>query len=120
MEQIRESQIIPTSKVAPNPYVSPPRDYRLNTDSIDILDTLKPVIQETLVSDDTNTSGANYGDAVNDAAQLPAVPHIISIKEQIVNVHDDGTTTIDVVLNVEDVKDVTEYDIRVAKDAGNL
>lgn len=126
MEQIRESQIIPTRVVQPNPYAAPPRDYRLHTDGADALAHVKPIIQETVVPGNSGNSGTitppniNYGDVINDAAQRPAVPHIISIKQQVVNIHDDGTITIDVILNVEDIAGVTEYDIRVAKDAGNL
>jgi hypothetical protein len=125
MEQIRATQIIPVRELNQNPYVAPPKDLELNTKeangtavpktSIDVPTNSGVDIEPVL-----NPGGLNYGDALNDAAQLPAVPHIISVKGQIVNMHDDGTSTIDLVLNIEDITGVTEYDIRIAKDAGNL
>src|SRR5690349_15289756 len=109
MEQIRESQITPNRDLQPNPYVAPPRDLRLNTDGKDVLANIRPAVQENVGHSDTTSAGSdegvgsiplppgiNYGDGLNDAVQLPAVPHIISVKEQIVNIHDDGTITIDV------------------------
>lgn len=125
MEQIRATQIIPVRELNQNPYVAPPKDLELNTKeangtaipkaSIDV-----PADSGVDIAPVLNPGGLNYGDALNDAAQPPAVPHIISIKEQIVNMHDDGTSTIDLVLNIENITGVTEYDIRIAKDAGNL
>jgi hypothetical protein len=125
MEQIRATQIIPVRELNQNPYVAPPKDLSLNTKEVNGTSIPKASIDvatQTGVDHDPvlNPGGLNYGDALNDAAQPPTVPHIISVKEQIVNMHDDGTSTIDLVLNIEDIKGVTEYDIRIAKDAGNL
>lgn len=127
MAQIRATQIIPVRELEQNPYVSPPRDLALNTKEGNGTAAPKTSLTVPLAPAGENiapvvTPGGlnNYGEGLNDAAQPPAVPHIISVKQQIVNIHDDGTSTIDVILNVEDVKGVTEYDIRVAKDAGNL
>jgi hypothetical protein len=125
MEQIRATQIIPVRELSQNPFVAPPKDLELNTK-----ESNGTVVPKASISVPTNTGidydpvlnpgGLSYGDGLNDAAQPPAVPHIIGIKEQIVNMHDDGTSTIDLVLKIEDIPGVTEYDIRIAKDAGNL
>jgi hypothetical protein len=125
MEQIRATQIIPVRELSQNPYVAPPKDLELNTKEANGTAVPKASIEvptNTGVDHDPvlNPGGLNYGDSLNDAAQPPAVPHIINIKEQIINMHDDGTSTVDLVLNIEDIKGVTEYDIRIAKDAGNL
>jgi hypothetical protein len=125
MEQIRATQIIPIRELNQNPYVAPPKDLELNTKEANGTAVPKASISvpsNTGVDYDPglNPGGVNYGDALNDAAQPPAVPHIIGVKEQIINIHDDGTSTIDLVLNIENINGVTEYDIRIAKDAGNL
>jgi hypothetical protein len=123
MEQIRATQIIPIRELSQNPYVAPPKDLELNTKEANGTTVSKTTIDApsnigTSVAPVLNPGGANYGDSLNDAAQLPAVPHIINIKQQIINMHDDGTSTIDLVLNIENITGVTEYDIRIAKDAG--
>jgi len=125
MEQIRATQIIPVRELSQNPFVAPPKDLELNTK-----ESNGTVVPKASISVPINTGidydpvlnpgGLSYGDGLNDAAQPPAVPHIIGIKEQIVNMHDDGTSTIDLVLKIEDIPGVTEYDIRIAKDNGNL
>jgi hypothetical protein len=126
MEQIKANQIIPARELEQNPFVAPPRDFNLNTTAAN-----GTAEQRSKLSIPTGVSGEDisqgidpgkidYGNQLGDAAQYPPVPHIKSIKEQIVNMHDDGSFTIDVVLNVEDIAGITEYDIRVAKDAGNL
>lgn len=125
MEQIRATQIIPVRELDQNPYVAPPKDLELNTKQANGTAVPKAsiAVPETSGVDYDpvlNPGGLNYGDGLNDAAQPPAVPHIIGVKAQIVNMHDDGTSTIDLVLDIEDINGVTEYDIRIAKDAGNL
>lgn len=126
MEQIRATQIIPVRELEQNPYVPPPRDLKLNTKepsgAIPKNNLAVPLNAEgeNIASAQSPAGSSDYGDGLNDAAQPPAVPHIISVKQQIVNMHEDGTATIDVILNVEDIKGVTEYDLRVAKNAGNI
>jgi hypothetical protein len=128
MSQIRESQIIPSRELEQNPYVSPPRDLALNTvqsngQTPSKANTSVPIDTTPRgedISQVVNPGGIDYGIGHNDAVQPPSTPHIISVKQQIVNMHDDGTVTIDLILVLEDIVGCTEYDIRVGKDAGNL
>lgn len=125
MEQIRANQIIPERELDQNPYVAPPRDFNINTKESKGTTTQRTTPINTTptgtdISQGIDPGKIDYGDKLGDAAQYPPVPHIINVKEQIVNMHDDGSFTIDVILNVEDIPGITEYDIRVAKDAGNL
>lgn len=50
----------------------------------------------------------------------PRPPAILGVQEQIISYQPDGTTKIDLILQIEDVSGAVEYDIRVAKDSGNL
>lgn len=118
MDQIRENQIIPSRQLEQNPDVAPPKDFYLNVMEPQVVSS--PQSTNNSPNIDQGLTGNNYGDQFNDSVQLPATPAIISIKEQIVNIHEDGTASIDVILIVQDITNITEYDLRVAKDAGNL
>lgn len=121
MEQVRADQIIPVTEKDQNRFFAPPRDLVIST---------KEAPEKTKISTEQedvsggistpSTGGTDYGDNLNDTVQLPATPAIKGVKSQIVNIADDGTVTIDIVLDVQDIPGITEYDIRVAKDAGNL
>lgn len=117
MSQIRADQIISVPEKEQNKYFAPPRDLVIPT---------KPAVepnqqtgQEEAVTT-SSTGGVNYGESLNDTVQNPATPAIKGIKSQTVVIAEDGKITIDVVLDVQDLPGITEYDIRVAKDAGNL
>lgn len=123
MDQIRENKIISPGEVEQNPFFAPPRDLIISTKESTAARNAGTSSQTTIQEQDAFIVGAgaiDYGQGSNDAAQSPSTPAIIGIKEQIVNIGDDGKATIDVILIVEDIKGVTEYDIRVAKNAGNL
>jgi hypothetical protein len=51
---------------------------------------------------------------------LPATPSLIGIKSQTVKIKDDGTYAIDVVINVEDIAGVSDYEVRISKGAGSI
>lgn len=121
MEQIRADQIISVAEKEQNRYFTPPRDLIISTQPAP--DITPKATEESDFSAGVSTSsagGTNYGDSLNDTVQNPPTPAIKGVKSQIVNIADDGTITIDVVLDVQDIPGITEYDIRVAKDAGNL
>lgn len=124
MNQIRSTQIIPIKEISQNPFVAPPRDLTLNTKESNGNTTTAPNLVELLRTasraEGVASHALDYGAALNDATAPPGVPAIIGVKKQSVNMHDDGTSTIDLVLNVQDIPGITEYDIRVAKDAGTL
>lgn len=68
----------------------------------------------------TPNVGAMPGDAIEQPTPRPSVPTtpaLIRIKSQTINMKDDGTATVDVVLEVEDIKGVTDYEVRISKDA---
>src|SRR5215217_4269248 len=119
MTQIKENQIISSPTPERNPVVSPPRDLAFT-----VVDNAKSSAQSVLspsLQQATNTEvqSTNYtGDIA--AIQNPATPAILSVKSQIVNMQDDGTSTINVVLVVQDISGVIEYDIRVAPVVASL
>lgn len=51
---------------------------------------------------------------------LPDTPSLIGIKSQTVKIKDDGTYAVDVVLDVEDVRNVSDYEVRISKGAGSI
>lgn len=124
MTQIKPIQIIPGKENKVNPVSALPVD-------------LNP-IQRNLVLDPVFTTnnptpepGVDPGDVEgfsNESTESvlqssdpnPAVPAIISVREQIIKFQPDGTAKIDVILEVQDIAEAVEYDIRVAKDAGNI
>lgn len=50
----------------------------------------------------------------------PATPALIGVKSQNVKIKDDGTYTIDVVIEVEDITNVSDYEVRISKSAGSI
>lgn len=50
----------------------------------------------------------------------PETPQLIAIKSQSVKIKDDGTYAIDVIIEVEDVKNVSDYEVRISKGAGTI
>jgi len=125
MTQIKENQIISSPTPERNPVVSPPRDLAFtvvdNEKAVDnatssAQSVLSPSLQQAT---NTEVQSTNYtGDIA--AIQNPATPAILSVKSQIVNMQDDGTSTINVVLVVQDISGVIEYDIRVAPVVASL
>jgi len=121
MDQVRSDQIISVAEKEQNRYFAPPRDLIISTQPApEIVPKSKDAAETAPTTTQPSTGGTNYGDNLNDTVQNPPTPAIKSVKSQIVNIADDGTVTVDLVLDVQDIPGITEYDIRVAKDAGNL
>lgn len=114
MKQIKQYALIPSSAV-PNQVVGLPSDLLTEKEVASNPGSENPVAtgSQNQAEGDTPLSG---GDT---EIGLPT-PAIIQVKSQTVNILEDGTATIDVVLEVEDIQGVFEYDIRVAKDAGTV
>lgn len=51
---------------------------------------------------------------------LPDTPSLIGIKSQTVKIKDDGTYAVDLIIEVEDVRNVSDYEVRISKDAGSI
>lgn len=51
---------------------------------------------------------------------LPETPALIAIKSQTVKIKDDGTYAIDVIIEVEDIIGVSDYEVRISKSAGSI
>lgn len=125
MTQIKENQIISSPIPERNPVVSPPRDLAftvVDNDKIvgNATSSAQSVISLSLQqTTNTEVQTTNYtGDIA--AIQNPATPAILSVKSQVVNMQDDGTSTINAVLVVQDIPGVIEYDIRIAPIASSL
>lgn len=50
----------------------------------------------------------------------PETPQLIGIKSQVVKIKEDGTYAIDVIIDVEDIRGVSDYEVRISKSAGNI
>jgi hypothetical protein len=135
MSQIKPTQIIPEREVRPNPGAAFPVDLQPNQRFF-VLETPTTEKDPGLDTDIGESGGESEnlepiplvsGDyalpqesVLQDSDPVPATPRIISVKQENINFQDDGTAKIDVILVVEDVDEAAEYDIRVAKNAGNL
>jgi hypothetical protein len=121
MTQIKQTKIIVEQDVPFPATVSLPRDLLVNpnrswekTSGINAL----PQDLVTLPGETSNEGISSPGD--QHPPFVPATPLILSVKSQQVTFKPDGTATIDVILDVQDVPGVVEYDIRISKNAGNL
>lgn len=130
MSQIKPTQIIPTRILQQNPVSALPVD--LNPAQRNLL--IGPTTTAAGEVDSTGTENDSGPEATPLATSTPlstestvalsdltpATPAILSVKEQIIKFAPDGSAKIDVILEVQDIDGAVEYDIRVAKDAGNL
>lgn len=127
MSQIKPTQIIPGRENKVNPVSALPVDLDPSQRSL----IIEPV---TTVENPAADSGIGIpplgtGEAaalqsvesvLEQTDPVPYTPAIISVKQQIVKFMPDGTAKVDVVLEVQDIPKAVEYDIRIAKDAGDL
>jgi hypothetical protein len=124
MTQIKPIQIIPGKDNRTNPASSLPIDLNPAQRSViinPIVTTDNPVTDDLVGDVGAETVVNESTESVLEASDpVPATPAIIGIKEQIISFQADGTAKIDVVLEVQDIDGAVEYDIRVAKYAGNL
>lgn len=51
---------------------------------------------------------------------IPETPSLIGVKSQAVKIKDDGTYSIDIVIEVEDIPNVSDYEVRISKSAGSI
>ncbi len=112
MTQIKENQIISSPTPERNPVVSPPRDLAFTVKD-GIVDEQPSTSPSQSAVTGTETQQTVYENNIA-AIKVPATPAILSVKSQAVNMQDDGTSMINVILVVEDIPGVTEYDIRIA------
>lgn len=124
MTQIKPIQIIPgrenqVNPVSPLPIDLNPAQRSLIINPVTTVDN--PIPDESIGDAGGETVTTESVESVLASADpVPPTPVIISVKEQIIRFQDDGTAKIDVILEVQDVEGAVEYDIRVAKDSGNL
>ena len=50
----------------------------------------------------------------------PETPQLIGIKSQSVKIKDDGTYAIDVIIEVEDIRNVSDYEVRISNGSGSV
>lgn len=62
----------------------------------------------------------NSGNAGQTSKPIPDTPSLIAVKSQQVKIKDDGTYAIDVIIEVEDVRNVSDYEVRISKSAGSI
>ena len=51
---------------------------------------------------------------------LPETPNLIGVKSQTVKIKEDGTYAIDLIIEVEDIRNVSDYEVRISKGAGTV
>lgn len=51
---------------------------------------------------------------------IPDTPSLLGVKSQNVKIKDDGTYVVDVVIEVEDIRNVSDYEVRISKSAGSI
>lgn len=124
MSQIKPIQIIPARESKQNPGSTLPID--LNPVQRDFIVDPVTTINDPSPDLDIGETGSELAQSESTEAVLeqsdpiPATPAIIGVKEQIITFQPDGTARVDIVLEVQDIEGAVEYDVRVAKDAGNL
>lgn len=117
MKQISSDQIVDNG-VPDNPVKPIPRDLA------DVKGTSSTksglgLINNASVAD--NTSVQNGGSSTNPLPVLPPnTPSLIGIKSQQIKIKDDGTYAVDIIIEVEDIKNVSDYEVRISKSAGSI
>lgn len=122
MEQIRSDQIVPT-KVADNTVNPIPRDLGevIGSNRKKSLGLVIPDSPGGSSSSPDSISPVNDSvEVINPVSKIPATPQLIGIKSQSITIKEDGTALVDVILDIEDVKNAVEYEVRITKGAGNL
>jgi len=101
MGQIKSNQIVEQQQLMQN-LISPlPRDLFVEmTASTNIESNNSIIAEQSAVSN------------------IPATPAILGVKEQQITFSGDGSSKVDLILQVEDVATAVEYDVRVTKIAG--
>lgn len=117
MDQVKSNNIVSPDKSFNNKRASLPRDLKTNP-----TDNSSSVVVISSPIDPNINPSQNVGlpvPSINNNIP-PDTPTILSVVSQTVSHKPDGTSTIDVVLKVSDINGASEYDVRVAKSAGNL
>ena len=68
----------------------------------------------------TQTDSSASSSTPANRVSLPKTPSLVAIKSQTVKIKDDGTYAIDVVIDVEDIIGVSDYEVRISKGAGSI
>lgn len=124
MQQVDLDQIV-GNKIPSNPVKPMPRDLSggVGTGSVNHGIITELSIPADLGNPFTSNDPTTQGDAVSHSIATqapPSTPSLISVKSQTFRIKSDGTGTVDVVLQVEDIRGVTDYEVRISKDARNI
>lgn len=113
MTQIKPSQIISDQNSRENLDTALPVELiqQGQQTNISTLNTSKPTDIQSQIINSPLSSGENT---------TPQTPYVKSIKSQLVNFQPDGTTTIDVTLEVTDINNISQYEVRISKKVGSL
>lgn len=69
----------------------------------------------------TTDSGSNTAPTSPTSQKIiPDTPALIGVKSQNVKIKDDGTYAVDVIIEVEDILSVSDYEVRISKGAGSI
>lgn len=125
MSQIKPTQIIPGRENKINPISALPVDLDPAQRGLalqPITTVENPVADQASipVTSENVTALQSTESMLAESDPIPGTPAIISVKQQIVKFMPDGTAKIDLILEIQDIDRAVEYDIRVAKNAGNV
>lgn len=102
--------------------------------------TVKPIPRDLadVKNSSSNKSGLGFINTgiptINDGGPLPVqdgsinpismpppdTPALIGVKSQTVKIKDDGTYAVDLIIEVEDIRNVSDYEVRISKSAGSI
>lgn len=119
MKQINSDQIIdngiPDSTVKPIPRdLADVKAYSSGKSGLGFINTGAPTI-----NDGGSFSGPE-GSSNTIPTPRPETPQLMGIKSQVIKIKDDGTYAVDVIIEVEDIRNVSDYEVRISKSAGTI
>lgn len=119
MNQINSNQIvdngIPDNTVKPIPRdLADMKTASSNKSGLGLINTGAPTVNDG----GPFTSPGTATDPIS--MPIPTTPALIGIKSQVIKIKDDGTYAVDVILEVEDVRNVSDYEVRISKSAGSV
>lgn len=116
-KQIKPTQLLSEPIKRVNPSTGAPRDLRIELIPSDLIDTS---VTSTIASTDISAGFSEETASTPLETVSPQTPVILSVKSQTVTFQSDGTSKVDIVLEIQDVEHAVEYEIRIAKSAGTI
>jgi len=108
MEQIRSDQVIQSDPKVISKTTAFPRDFEQTGFTGE--EEIQDFTTNQMISSSNLTNGS----------RVPETPAILSIVSQEIRFSPDGKAIVDIILEIQDVPNAIEYDVRITKSAGTL